>query len=203
MVYGALVTMKTPTTIYVLSLSALLALGCKGDDKANKASGETTAAKTADKEATKPAPTTPIALTEMADIGATITDPDETRYKGLTLKVPAGATASSNGGAALTISYNDQQFELRYEFENEGAVAKAKAEASSDELDTLVKFHVDKPDAILWESASQLGGENNFHFVATAKLGDKNLLCANKGWGEFTKREAEALLKSCQSATKP
>ncbi len=197
--------MNTSTTICALSLSALLALGCKGDDKSESTGETATAAKTADKAtpAAKPVPTTPIELTATADIGATITDPDETRYKGLTLKVPAGATASNNGGAALTISYNDQQFEVRYEFEDEGAVAKAKAEASSDELDKLVKFHVDQPDAILWESASQLGGENNFHFVATAKLGEKNLLCVNKGWGKFTKREAEALLKSCQSATKP
>jgi hypothetical protein len=182
-----------------LSLSLLVAVGCGKDDA--KSEDKPGAAQKAAKAAKPAAPAKPIALTDTADVGAAVKDADDTRYAGIKMKVPAGATAEDSG-MGLTIKYGEVQFELRFEFDDEGAVAKGKKGAETDELDELVKFHVDTPEAILWESKSKLGGENNHHFVATVKVGEKNLLCKNKGYGHFSKVQAEALLASCQSATK-
>jgi hypothetical protein len=78
-------------------------------------------------------------------------------------------------------------------------VPKAKKKTEEDKLDKVVKFHIDTPEAILWETKSELGGDNNFHFAAEVKVGDQSFKCYNSGWGNFTKSQAEALLKSCQS----
>jgi hypothetical protein len=198
--------MYTPLRIAtLLSLSTFVAVGCSKDTEKKETAAPT--AKSAEAEAPPAAakaaePAKAIELTDSIDVGAVITDADETRYQGLKVKAPAGSKASDNDGMALTVSYGEVAYELRYEFDDENAVAKGKTAAGEDKLDKLVKFHVDTPEAILWETASELGGPNNFHFVATVKLGDKNLLCKNSGWGSFTRAQAEALLKSCQSATK-
>lgn len=143
----------------------------------------------------------PVELTEALDVGGAVKDADDTRYAGVKMTGPKGASVEDSG-MGLTVKWGEVQFEFRYEFEDEGAVAKGKEEAQSDDLDKLVKLHVDTPTAVLWESKSSLGGENNFSFVASAKVGDKTLICKNKGYGQFSKAQAEALLKTCQSATK-
>lgn len=186
-------------TLIITALSAsLLVFGCgkKEDGKGDEAgkSGEGGEGKPA------PEPEKPIELTETADVGAAVKDSDETRYNGLKLKLPAGA-AVEDSGMGLTVKFGEVSYEFRWQFEGEDPVATDKKGAESDELDELVKFHVDTPEAILFESKSALGGSNNHHFVALVKVGDKNLVCKKKGYGQFTKAQAEALLKSCQSAT--
>ena len=195
--------MNTTTNLLgILSLSALMTIGCsKGDDKSED---KGTAAKTTETAPKKEkAPEKPIELSAKLDVGAAISDVDETRYKGITLSAPAGSKMNDNSGMALTLEFGEKSFEMRFEFDDEGAVAKAKTEATAGNgLDKLVKFHVDQADGVLWESSSELGGENNFSFVATVKIGEKNLLCKNKGYGQFSLNEATALMKSCQSATR-
>ena len=185
--------MKHLVVIALVSLP--LFAGCK---KKEDGGGEA-----ADKKAVaaKPAePEKPIELTETADLGAAA-DPDSTGYKGLTAKVPAGAKVESGLTGVLVRIGERQAYELSKAFEP-GYVAKEKTKAEQDKLDKLVKFHVDTPEAILWESKSELGGDNNFHFAAELKIGEDNFKCFNKGYGNFTRSQAEALLKSCQSATK-
>lgn len=151
----------------------------------------------------KPAqPEVPIELTATADLGAAITDPDVTAYKGLKAKTPAGAKTEPGMTGVLVRIGERQAFELAKAFEPGTHVPKHKKEAQEDKLDKLVKFHIDTPEAILFESKSELGGENNFHFAAEIKVGEDSFKCYNKGYGNFTKSQAEALLKSCQSVTK-
>ncbi len=169
----------------------------KKDDKAGGA--ETSDKKTVDKPAM---PEKPIELTETADLGAAITDPDDKSMAGVKVKVPAGAKLEAGMSGALVRIGERQAYQIQKAFEPGGHVAKVKKEANEDTLDKVVKFHVDTPEAILWESKSELGGENNFHFAAELKVGDASYKCFNKGYGNFTKAQAEALLKSCQSATK-
>lgn len=186
--------------IAAVFLSALVAAGCGKEDK-SAAGGDVESTGPVTKPAEPPAPAKPIELDEALDIGASVTDEGETRYKGMKMTGPTGSSVEYSA-MGITVKYGEVQFELRFEFDDEGAVAKGKVEAEKDELDPLVKFHVDTPEAILFESTSKLDpdGEHNHHFVATVKVGEKNLLCKNKGYGQFSKAQAEALLKTCQSA---
>lgn len=180
--------------------------GAKQDgDKAKAGAAKDSTAKDSKGEAKKApatqAPEKPVELTEALDVGAAVKDADDTRYKGVKMTGPKGASVVDSG-MGLTVKWGEVQFEFRYEFEDEGAVAKGKKEAQGDDLDKLVKLHIDTPTAVLWESKSALGGKNNFSFVAIQAVGEKNLVCKNKGYGQFTKAQAEALLKTCQSAKK-
>jgi hypothetical protein len=189
-------SMKTLTGI-LLFLSCLAFVGC--DEKGDQAtSGQESATP-------QPAPAKaekPIELTAQLDLGAAVVanDPDDKRYEGIKVKAPAGS--KFEGGAWVALDYKGKGYEIRFEFEDENFVQKAKKAAESDQADKLVKLHLDQKDAILWESASALGGEHNFLFAATVKVGDKTLVCRNAGYGMFSKAEAEALLRSCQSATR-
>jgi len=142
----------------------------------------------------------PIALTDTVDIGAAITDPDDTGYQGLKVMAPKGATVEA-GLTGVMVKTGDNGFEISKAYDP-GYVAKIKGEAQADTLDKLVKFHLDTADAILWESKSELGGNNDFNFAAEVSVGDAKYKCGNKGYGQFTRAQAEAQLKSCQSLTK-
>jgi hypothetical protein len=189
--------MKHLLALALVTLPLFTATACKKD----KGGGDTASDKKPVES--KPAePEKPIELTDTADLGAAITDPDVTSYKGLKAKVPAGAKLESGLTGVLVRIGERQAYELSKAFEPGKHVAKEKKEANEDKLDKLVKFHVDTPEAILWESKSELGGDNNFHFAAEVKVGEDSYKCFNKGYGNFTKSQAEALLKSCQSVTK-
>jgi len=152
---------------------------------------------------TKPKePEKPIELTETADLGAAIKDADDTSLKGVKVKVPAGAKTETGLTGVVVRIGERQAYELSKAYEAGAHVPKVKKEAQEDTLDKVVKFHIDTPEAILWESKSELGGDNNFHFAAEVKVGDTAYKCFNTGYGNFTKTQAEALLKSCQSVTK-
>lgn len=180
--------------LVVIALVSLPLFACgKKDEKGS--------APAAESKPVEKAPEKPIELTETADLGAAA-DPDSPSYKGLKVKVPAGAKTESGLTGVLVRIGERQAYEISKAFEPGQHVAKHKKEANEDTLDKLVKFHVDTPEAILWESKSELGGDNNFHFAAEVKIGEESFKCFNKGYGNFTKSQAEALLKSCQSATK-
>jgi len=178
-------------TLFVALLALPLFTACKKGEADKK-----TEAKPVEK-----APEKPIELTETVDVGAAITDPDDKGYVGLKAKAPAGSKTESGLTGVLIRMGERQAFEISKAYEP-GYVAKTKKEAQDDTLDKVVKFHVDSPEAILWETKSELGGDNNFHFAAEVKVGDAQYKCANSGYGNFTKSQAEALLKSCQSLTK-
>jgi hypothetical protein len=179
----------------LLALSLALSIAACG--KSDSGGSSTKAA-----EGTTPAkPQAPIELTETIDLGAAITDPDVTNYKGLKAKAPKGVKLEPGLTGVQVSLAGAGGFELSKAYEP-GYVAKAKGEASSSKLDKLVKFHLDTPTAIVWESASELGGDNDFQFAAEVKVGDASFKCASSGYGRHTKVEAEALLKVCQSITK-
>jgi hypothetical protein len=146
--------------LVVLALISLPMFACgKGGD--SKSSENQKAVET------KPAaPELPIALTDTVDIGAAVTDPDDTSLKGLKAKAPAGAKTESGLTGVLIRIGERQAYELSKAYEPGAHVPKAKKQAQEDTLDKLVKMHVDTPDAILWETKSELGGDNNFHFAA-------------------------------------
>jgi hypothetical protein len=184
----------------IVSISlALTAVACKKDGAAPTEGAKATEGAAAPAAApAKPQP--PIELTETANLGAAIKDPDDKSLAGIKAKTPKGAVVEA-GMTGVTITLGKGGFELSKAFEP-GTVAKVKDEAKASTLDKLVKFHVDSPDAILWESSSELGGENNFNFAAEVKVGADLYKCKSEGYGQHSKVEAEALLKSCQSITK-
>jgi hypothetical protein len=179
----------------VFALALPLFFGCK------KSEDKQPAAEKKPAEGTPAKVEAPIELTETVDLGAAITDPDVTAFKGLKAKAPAGAKTEPGLTGVLVRIGERQAYELSKAYDP-GHVAKVKKEAQEDQLDKLVKFHVDTPEAILFESKSELGGENDFNFAAEIKVGEVSYKCFNKGYGNFTKAQAEALLKSCQSVTK-
>lgn len=185
-----------------LARIALIALplfaACKKDND-NAAAGK--AEKPAE-GAAAPKNEPPLDLTADVDLGAAETDPDDKKFTGIKVKAPAGAKAESGMTGVVVRIGERQAYEISKAYEPGEHVPKAKQKANEDTLDKVVKFHVDTPEAILWETKSELGGENNFHFAAEVKLGDTSYKCYNSGWGNFTKAQAEALLKSCQSVAK-
>ncbi len=197
--------MKTALSLSAALALSLFAVGC--DKEAVKEVGNKAAA-SGDKVPAKKAPKTkkvapkPVVMNAALDLGAAVTDKDLTSYAGLKMMGPTGSTASYSDMGGLAVKWGELQFELRYEFDEEGGVAKGKAQAAKDGFNKLVKMHLDTPTAILWESKSALGDSSNFSFVATADVGGKKLLCKNQGYGQFSKAQAEALLKTCQSAKK-
>jgi len=182
--------------IALLTLPLLVA--CK---KKDDAAGAAKTDKTAETAAAKPVDDKPIELTETAELEKGITDPDDKRFVGLKVKAPAGAKVESGLTGVLVRIGERQAYEIGRASTPGEFVGKEKAKANEDKLDKLVKFHIDTPEAILFESKSELGGENNFHFAAEVKVGENSWKCYNKGYGNFTKAQAEALLKSCQSVT--
>ena len=188
--------MKNIARIALLTLPLFVA--CKKKDEA--AGG----AKTGDKPAGEAKPAVdekPIELTDTLELQKGVEDQSDKRFEGIKVKAPAGAKLEGGMTGVLVRIGERQAFEFGKALEPGTFVAKEKAKAQEDKLDKLVKFHVDTPEAVLWESKSELGGENNFSFAAEVKVGDKTLKCFNKGYGNFTKNQAEALLKSCQSVT--
>ncbi|MEO8703587.1 MAG: hypothetical protein ABI867_26295 [Kofleriaceae bacterium] len=181
--------------IAIVAFSTLSLLAC---GKSDSGGGSSKAAEGTKAEAK---PQAPIELTETVDLGAAVTDPDVTSYKGLKAKAPKDVKLEAGlTGVQINLA-GAGGFELSKAFDA-GYVAKIKGQASSSKLDKLVKFHVDTPAAILWESASELGGDNNFNFAAEVKVGEVSFKCGSEGYGRHTKVEAEALLKICQSITK-
>ncbi len=177
-------------------LMAVMVVGCgKSKDSADDKQGDK-----ASTSAKKAAPVKPITLTEVVDLGAAIKDPDDKNYEGLKVKAWKGAKAAP-GLVGVTVAMGEKMYELSGNY-SDSFVAEEKAKAEKDTLDKLVKFHIDKPAAILFESKSELGGTNNFHFSAEMAIGDKKYKCFNKGYGQFTLAEAQAMLKSCQSLSK-
>jgi hypothetical protein len=187
--------MKNIARIALLTLPLFVA--CKKKDDAGAAAGKTD--KAGETAAAKPVDDKPIELTETAELQKGVTDADEKRFEGFKVKVPAGAKVESGMTGVLIRIGERQAYEIGRASTPGEFVAKEKAKANEDKLDKLVKFHIDTPEAILFESKSELGGENNFHFAAELKLGENSWKCYNKGYGNFTKAQAEALLKSCQS----
>ncbi len=183
--------------IALLTLPLLVA--CK---KKDDAAGAAKTDKTAETAAAKPVDDKPIELTETAELEKGVTDADDKRFVGLKVKAPAGAKVESGLTGVLVRIGERQAYEIGKSLEPGKYVAEQKQKAGEDTLDKVVKFHVDTPEAILWETKSELGGENNFHFAAEVKVGEDMWRCYNKGYGNFTKAQAEALLKSCQSVTK-
>ena len=181
--------------VILLALPLVTAACSKKNDEGGGGAAKTT--ETKPKE-----PEKPIELTETADLQSAITDPDDKSLAGLKVKAPAGYKLESGLTGVLVRIGERQAYEISKAYEPGAHVAKHKKEANEDTLDKIVKFHVDTPDAILWESKSELGGENNFSFAAEVKVGDASYKCFNKGYGNFTRTQAEALLKSCQSLSK-
>lgn len=189
--------MKNFARIALLTLPLLVACK-KKDDAAGAAAGKSD--KTAETAAAKPVDDKPIELTETAELQKGASEGDK-RFDGLKVKAPAGAKVESGMTGVLVRIGERQAYEIGRASTPGEFVAKEKAKANEDKLDKIVKFHVDTPEAILFESKSELGGENNFHFAAEVKVGENSWKCYNKGYGNFTKAQAEALLKSCQSVT--
>jgi len=188
--------MKNLARIALLTLPLFVA--CKKKEEAGGAKAE----KGAEKAAAKPVDDTPIELTETAELEKGVTDPDDKRFVGIKVKAPAGAKVESGLTGVLVRIGERQAYEIGKSLEPGQYVGESKKKANEDTLDKVVKFHIDTPEAILWETKSELGGENNFHFAAEVKVGEDMWRCFNTGYGNFTKAQAEALLKSCQSATK-
>ena len=181
-----------------VAVLAVTATGCGKDEAAKSDEG---AAPESSKTKEPAKPEKPIELTTEVDVGKAITDPDDTRYQGLKVKAPEGSTAEA-ALVGVQVKMGDVSYEISFVLDDGDFVATAKEKASKDQLDKLVAFHVDTREAILWESASELGGDNNFKFAAVVKVGDKMMKCANEGYGHFTRAQAEALLKSCQTLTR-
>lgn len=180
----------------ILALAALpLFTACSKKKDEGGGSAKTTESKPKE-------PEKPIELTETADLQTAVTDPDNKNFVGLKVKVPAGAKLESGLTGVLVRIGERQAYELSKAYDPGEHVPKAKKQAQENTLDKLVKFHIDTPEAILWEDKSELGGDNNFHFAAEVKVGDASYKCFNDGYGNFTRAQAEALLKSCQSVTK-
>ena len=190
--------MKNIARIALLTLPLFVA--CKKKDEGaagGAAKSDPKAAETAPKVDDKP-----IDLTDTLELQKGVEDQSDKRFEGIKVKAPAGAKLEGGLTGVLVRIGERQAYEFGKALEPGTFVGKEKAKAQEDKLDKLVKFHVDTPEAILWESKSELGGENNFSFAAEVKLGEDSWKCFNKGYGNFTKAQAEALLKSCQSATK-
>lgn len=214
----------TITSVVFISIALLTACKDKGKDKdKDKAAGGGTSAPGASKAAPAPAaatPAAPIELTDTVDMGTAITDPDENIYKGFKVKAPKGATVEA-GLTGVQVKVNlpvpddvakrhgagigEKSYELSKAYDA-GYVAEMKGKAQADEVDKLVKFHLDTPTAIIWEAKSVLEDDASFaytfNFAAEVKVGDTTFKCTSQGYGQCSKAEAEALLKSCQSLAK-
>ena len=188
--------MKNIVCIALLTLP-LFGACKKKDDAGGGAAGKAAESKTA------PAPKDekPLELTDTVELQKGVEDPDDKRFVGLKVKAPTGAKVESGLTGVLVRIGERQAYELGRSLNPGEYVAEQKKKAGEDKLDKVVKFHIDTPEAILWETKSELGGENNFHFAAEVKLGENTWRCFNTGYGNFTKVQAEALLKSCQSVT--
>ena len=187
-------------TTMLCALASFVALSACSKDDPKKDEGASSTKPVASAKAA--VNSKPIELTEVLDVGAAA-DEGDTRYAGIKVKAPAGARME--GGAWMTLKYNDKGYEIRFQFDGEDYVQKAKTGAKENEqLNPIVKFHVDTADAILWETSSKLvpDGPHNFLFAARVKVGDGHIVCKNEGYGRFDRVEADALMKSCQSATK-
>lgn len=177
------------------SLSTLvLACGGKSEGPAAPAPGGAST-----EAAPAPAPAKPEAkpigeLTVTLDIGAAVMakDPDDTSWKGISIKAPEGAKLDvSPGGTSLVIDDT-----MSMAFSMEADIAEKKAKAEKDTLQGFKRFVVDTPDAILWETT-----DSNFIFVANVKLGEKTKRCETAGWGTFSQKNAEKLLEACKGMT--
>jgi hypothetical protein len=184
--------------VAVTLLSLPLAVACK-KDKADAGGNTKTAENT--QAAAPAAPAFSADLTETLDVGAAITDPDVKDYAGLKVKAPKGAKVEADLSGVMVHLAEGKTYSLTGHYDD-AWLGERKTNAETNTLDKLVKFHIDTPTAILWEDKSGLGGPNNFLFAAVVTVGEKKFKCTSDGYGSFVLAEAEAALKSCQSAAK-
>lgn len=178
----------------VLASLSLFVLACGGKEATPAPTGSTGGATSAPAEAPEKPAAKPIELTTTLDIGAAVLakDPDDTSWKGISIKAPDGAKVDPNP-AGLSIVIDDS---MSIGLGGEADIAEKKDRAQKDSLQGFKRFVVDTPDAILWETT---GG--NFIFVANVKLGEKTKRCETAGWGTFSQQNAETLLEACKGMT--
>ena len=137
----------------------------------------------------------PIALDITLDIGAAMMakDPDDSGWKGISIKAPTGAIVDvSPGGTMIKIDDN-----MSIGLGGEKDIAEKKKNAQSSSLQKFKRFVVDEPNAFLYETE-----DGNFLFIANVKLGeDKVKSCQTEGFGTFTQQAAEKLFEACKGLT--
>jgi len=106
---------------------------------------------------------------------------------------PSGATVKLQFGALSVKAGENFQLELR-----KGGVdlTKRKGEIAANKVNQLQKYIVESPDSILYES-QVMGLE--YHVLSNVKVGSKTYSCEDAKGPLYTQRDAETMLKACQS----
>jgi len=112
------------------------------------------------------------------------------------LSAPEGATAKEDFGAIKVAL--EPAFKLQFSKTDSPDMAGRKKEIGENTLNKLKQYVVDLPEAILYES--EVMGTAEFHFYAIVKVGEATYQCEDEKGPVYTKEQAEAMLKSCQSA---
>jgi len=186
--------MKTCTTL-AIAVTLAITTACGKDKDGDKTSGAKTGAPTT---AAEKAPEQPrLEFTEPVDIGAAVmaADPDDTGWKGISIKAPKGAKVDTAGGSPSLVLTDRMSIGLGGEKE----LTEKRQQAKESQLQKFSRFLVDEPDAILWEATD--GSTSNFLLVVNVRLGDRVKSCQTEGYGEFTQANAEAILAACRGMT--
>lgn len=175
-----------------LALLAVLALnGCGKKKEGGEAAGKPDPAKAG--EAAKPAegakPAAKLAELDVSSAGEA--------YKGWKLMAPEGATAKEQFGALEVKAGDGFQLEVH---SGPTDMAARKKEIASNDVNKLKRYVTEAPDAIVYES--EVMSKNEFHFLATIKVGDAEFSCENSKGPTYTQAQIEAMLAACKSIKK-
>jgi len=109
--------------------------------------------------------------------------------------VPEGAEAVAEYGCVEIANELGFKLEVR---QGEIDMAERKAEIEGNTMNTLQAYHVDEPNALLYETA--LFGQKEFHLLATTTLGGEAYYFEDSKGPSYTQEQVEAMLEACRTA---
>jgi hypothetical protein len=112
----------------------------------------------------------------------------------LMMQVPEGATAK-DGIVGPEITKGDK---FQIELGSAKEMASLKKEIEKNSLNKLKKFHVEKADLLIYESAIA-NQPSEFHFLINVKVGDKVYGAEDTKGPTYSKADVELMVKSVQS----
>jgi hypothetical protein len=111
------------------------------------------------------------------------------------IQAPGSASVEQKFGNAV-IRTPDGAFHLEIGAEWADIEARKK-DIASNTLNRLVRFVVDEPTAVVYES--KVAGTSEFHVLANAMAGEARLSCEDSKGPAYSESSAMAMLEACRS----
>ena len=118
-------------------------------------------------------------------------------FQGVAVQAPAGAKAAEDFGACSVKA--GATFQIEVHSTGPEDFAKAKAEIGKNDINRFVRWVVEEPELLVYESKVM---NSEYHVAAVAKAGDKVLSCEDTKGPTYSEADARVMGKACKTLAK-